>query len=243
MGPGFGRPGDDAERREELNWDAGPLPDLIRECIEEDTRGLVFPDAMAARVIHGSRARRPWGAAQGAVAIALALTAGAGVVGAAAVVPALRPTEGRPIAVTTVTATRPVPVSRLVEVGYLPQGWRRVAAWGQEGPAGVVPSGEQLWTAQYQPFRDGDRPRRVLIQVWRTTQGLDAVRRIEEGQRARIRPYRVSVGRALLVRPAGQAGEVRVYWEPREGVHVLVRGLGVPEEEVHRIVAGLRTTA
>jgi len=243
MGPGFGRPGDDFERREELDWDADPLPDLIRECIEEDTRGLVFPDAMAARVIHGSRARRPWGATHGAAVVALALTAGVGVVGAAAVLPALRPAESRPAVAASVTAARSAPVDRLIEVGYVPPGWRRVSAWWQEGPAGVSPAeGGQMWTAHYRP-QGGDRPRRVVIQVWRTTRGLEVVRRIEERQGARIRPYRVSAGRALLVRPAGWADEVRVYWEPREGVHVLVRGQGVPDAEVRRIVAGLRTTA
>ncbi|WP_119731161.1 hypothetical protein [Thermomonospora amylolytica] len=243
MGPDLGRPGDDGERREELDWDADPLPDLIRECIDEDTRGLVFPDAMAVRVIHGSRARRPWSATQGAALVVLALTAGAGVVGAAAVVPALRSEEGRPAVVATATLTRPVPVSRLVEVGYIPRGWRGVAAPDIETPDDAAPSAGQVWTAQYQPIRRGDRPQRVLVRVWRTTEGLDAVREIEERQGARVRPYQVSIGRALLARTAGRADELRIYWQPREGVHVLVRGLGVPDAEVRRVVAGLRTAA
>ncbi|HEX2312521.1 MAG TPA: hypothetical protein VHJ17_02240, partial [Thermomonospora sp.] len=108
---------------------ADGLPELIRDTIDADVRGLVFPGAMADRVIHGSRARRPWGRAQAAVLAGLTVLSGAGVVGVAALVPSSGPDEGegaaaRPSPTARRAGPSPADVRRLVRVGYLPAGWR-----------------------------------------------------------------------------------------------------------------------
>jgi hypothetical protein len=255
---------DDPERREELDWtrrgdqDRGAEPgrtrgdpdrtdglaELIRDAIDEETRGLVFPGAMAQRVIHGSRARRPWGRIHATLLVGMALVSGAGVVGAAAIVPALVSHGGEPTMTAPSTGVNPPPAtpdpSRLVVVGYVPPGWRQV-------PPMYAPDGAdvRVWVVQYEPVRGGRRTLAVRVAV--DPDGFAEALRAEKVRGAVLRSYTVAVGRAVTVPPMvlgeGRPVETRFYWEPRAGLLVSVRGAGAPVAEVRKVISGLRLVA
>ncbi|SEG09310.1 hypothetical protein SAMN04489712_103188 [Thermomonospora echinospora] len=242
---------DDPERREELTWRrerepdrADGLAELIRATIDEDTRDLVFPGAMAERVIHGSRARRPWSRIHATILVGVVLASGMGVVSAAAVVPGLVSHGGEPTMTAPSTGAGPSAApdpSRLVVVGYVPRGWRRV-------PLVTMPAGDadvRAWTVRYEP--QGVRRQTLTVRVAVGRDGLTEVRRTETARGSVLRPYAVTVGRALTVPPVvvgrGRPAETRVYWEPRAGLLVGVRGVGVSSAEIRKVVSGLRLTA
>ncbi|PKK14708.1 hypothetical protein [Thermomonospora sp. CIF 1] len=260
----------DPHRRREPDdpWEGGPawrrdpgagdeLPELIRRSIDEELKGLVFPGAMAQRVIHGSRARRPWGRAHAALLIGVTVVSCAGVVGGAAIVPALLsqgsgaprhdgPFSAAPSVVVSASA-EPAP-SRMVDVGYVPRGWRRVPLRGDEVrriPARLFagPGEELLWAVRYERLHGTQQV--LIIRAALVRDGLGTYGGAEERDGALLKPYRVPMGRALAVAPVkgSRAHEARIYWEPKEGLLVIVQAFRMPSAELRKVISGMRVTA
>jgi hypothetical protein len=103
----------------------------------------------------------------------------------------------------------------------------------------------RVWIVRYEPVRGGRRT--LTVRVALGADGFAEARRAETARGAELRPYAVTVGRAVTVPPTalgeGRPVETRVHWEPRAGLLVSVRGTGVPVAEFHKVVSGLRLAA
>lgn len=210
------------------------LEPLIRSCIDEEVRDLVFPGDMAERVI---RARRPLRRRRAR------LWLGAGAVAAcsaAVLVPALTGGPGeRTARQADRVAAVPFDPGRMIRIGYVPPGLRPEKGRAASLTESASAHGVRIWRIRFVPAR-GPFHTTVTAELGRV--GLQDARRNEESFGVRgFRSFPVPEGWALTAaRSNPRAGrEYVVFWEPRAGLLITVRCAGLPSAEVPKVVHGV----
>jgi hypothetical protein len=223
------------------------LVTLIRAGIDEDLRGLTFPDDLVGRVV----ARRPRRRTRWRVHFAVAGLAGAVAVGVAltyAVLPEPADRTQRPVAAGT-PSPAPFDPTPLLTFGSPPSGWAKLDTPQNPGRLSEVTDGRdraarvRRWRLGYLPPGPARRKGgRDFLWIEVTTGGVSvasarAAVTLTGPENMSVLPVRV--GTAEYDVHSHDGGGVRVIWQPRTGIVIVIQSNALPKDQLFAVVRGI----
>jgi hypothetical protein len=224
------------------------LVTLIRAGIEEDLRGVALPADLVQRVVARPPRRRPRWRLQLAVVVVAAAVGGA-VALTSAVLPEQADRPRQPVAVGT-PSPAPFDPTRLLTFGTPPDGWAKLDT--PQNPGGlreVTDRTDQAaqvrrWLLAYVPPGPGRRKGgrdflRIEVATGRVTiASARAAVTVNGPEKMTVLP--VPVGTAEYDAHAGDGGGVRVIWQPRPGMVIVIQSNALPKDQLFAVVRGIR---
>jgi hypothetical protein len=224
------------------------LVTLIRAGIEEDLRGLALPADLAWRVVARPPRRRPRWRVHLAVATVAAATAGA-VALTSAVLPERVDRPRQPMAIGT-PSPAPFDPTSLMTFGTPPLGWAELHT--PLHPGGLREVTDQVdraaevrrWLLAYLPPGPGRRKGGrdflwIEVMTGRVTiASARAAVTVNGADKMSVLPVRI--GTAEYDPHSHDGAGVRVIWQPRPGMVIVIQSNALPKDQLFEVVHGIK---